>query len=95
MEAVRGEGRFVVATFRLTERSGPGARPCDGAGNLAATAFLIEHRRIVEWLRAAGPGRTPDNDDTRRSRRGDSNPWPTTYKVVALPAELLRRGHRV
>ena len=27
------------------------------------------------------------------SRRGDSNPWPTLYKSVALPAELLRRAH--
>src|SRR3712207_3896744 len=25
-----------------------------------------------------------------RSRRGDSNPWPTAYKAVALPAELRR-----
>src|SRR6185436_13180436 len=26
----------------------------------------------------------------RQSRRGDSNPWPTLYKSVALPTELLR-----
>src|SRR5438093_13245352 len=30
-----------------------------------------------------------------RSRRRDSNPRPTAYKAVALPAELLRRATQV
>jgi hypothetical protein len=55
VEAVRGQGWFVIATFRLTERSGPGARPCTGAGNLAATAFLIEDKHITQWLREPDP----------------------------------------
>jgi hypothetical protein len=62
VDAVRGQGRFVVATFRLTERSGPGARPCGAVGNLAATAFLIQDRHIVEWLREPDPIQPPDQD---------------------------------
>jgi hypothetical protein len=62
VEAVRGQGWFVVATFRLTERTGPGARPCTGAGNRARTAFLIEDKHIVQWLREPDPVQPPDND---------------------------------
>jgi hypothetical protein len=58
VEAVRGQDSFVIATFKLTERTGPGARPCTGAGNLAATAFLIEKDHIVQWLREPDP--TPE-----------------------------------
>jgi hypothetical protein len=61
VETERGEGLFVIATFRLTQRSGPGARPCDGEGNLAITAFLIEKRQIVQWLREPDPIQ-PDSD---------------------------------
>ena len=53
----RGDGSFVVATFRLTERPGPGRR----GGRLAATAFLIEKRHIVQWLRQPDPVQ-PDDD---------------------------------
>ncbi len=55
VEAVRGQGWFVRATFKLTERTGPGARPCTGAGNMAETIFLIENRHIVQWLRQPDP----------------------------------------
>jgi hypothetical protein len=41
---------LVLATFRLTERPGPGS--CgSGAGETAQTAFLIEDGEIVEWRR--------------------------------------------
>jgi hypothetical protein len=54
VKAKRGKDSFVVATFRLTERPGRGS--CgDGVDHLAATAFLIENRHIVQWLRAADP----------------------------------------
>jgi hypothetical protein len=44
------EGEFTIATFRLTERPGPGS--CgDGTGALARTEFLIEDDLIVEWRR--------------------------------------------
>jgi hypothetical protein len=62
VETERGEGRFVIATFRLTERTGPGARPCGAVGNLADTAFLIEDRHIVQWLRQPDPIQPPDSD---------------------------------
>ena len=46
-------GRFIAATFRLTERPG-GA--CDGgAGQLARTAFVIRDGKIVEWRRLTNP----------------------------------------
>jgi hypothetical protein len=51
-ELVRAEehGRFVLATFRLTERPGPGT--CgSGVGETAQTDFLIEDGRIAEWRR--------------------------------------------
>ena len=47
-------GRYVLATFELTERPGPGE--CgDGVGLEARTAFLIEDGEISEWRRAPGP----------------------------------------
>jgi hypothetical protein len=64
VDTMRGRGWFVIATFRLTERRGPGAQPCDGAGNLALTAFLIEKRHIVQWLRQPDPISPPDDHRT-------------------------------
>ena len=49
------EGDFVVATFELTERPGPGS--CgSGTGAAAQTAFVIEDGRIVEWRRVGAGG---------------------------------------
>ena len=61
VKTIRGKGSFVVATFRLTERPGPG-RCGGGVGRLADTAFLIERRHIVQWLRGPDP---PQPDDKR------------------------------
>jgi hypothetical protein len=55
VETERGEDSLVLATFTLTQRTGPGARPCTGKGNLVATKFLIEKHRIKQWLRAPDP----------------------------------------
>jgi hypothetical protein len=45
------QGEFVVATFELTERPGPGE--CGpGVGETARTAFVIEDGKIAEWVRA-------------------------------------------
>jgi hypothetical protein len=45
---------FVVTTFVLTERPGPGT--CGQAtGQRARTTFLIRHHKIVEWLRLPDP----------------------------------------
>lgn len=49
------EGELTVATFRLTERPGPGF--CgNGVGAEARTAFRIEDSKIVEWRRVAAEG---------------------------------------
>jgi len=56
-----GEGEFTTATFRLTERPGPGT--CGpGTGQTAETAFVIRDGEIVEWRRVGvgqptAPGR--------------------------------------
>jgi hypothetical protein len=55
-KVIRAEdtGAFVVATFRLTERPGPG-RCGSGTGGEASTAFLIRRRHIVQWRRVVEP----------------------------------------
>jgi hypothetical protein len=56
------QGQFTTATFRLTERPGPGN--CGpGTGASAKTSFVIRDGKIVEWRRvdaggAEAPGRT-------------------------------------
>lgn len=56
------EGELTLATFRLTERPGPGT--CgDGVGNQALTEFRIEDGLISEWRRAVpadGDGAGPE-----------------------------------
>jgi hypothetical protein len=47
-------GRYVAATFKLTER--PGGACGKGTGSEAATAFLIRGGKIAEWRRVALPG---------------------------------------
>ena len=48
------QGQFTTATFRLTERPGPGI--CGpGAGEIAKTSFVIRDGRIAQWRRV-GPG---------------------------------------
>ncbi len=45
-------GRFTTATFRLTERSGPGSGGCGpGVGQTAQTSFVIRDGKIVQWRR--------------------------------------------
>ena len=78
VDAVRGEGKFVIATFRLTERSGPGAQPGCSVGALAATAILIEDKHIVQWLREPDPVQPPDNDTSLEPERGLE---PLTYDL--------------
>jgi hypothetical protein len=49
----RPDGRYIAATFRLTER--PGGDCGSGVGELARTAFLIRGDKIVEWHRLPDP----------------------------------------
>jgi hypothetical protein len=53
---------FIIATFELTERPGPG--DCGtGVGVTAQTAFLIEDGLIVEWRRVDGePAADPSTE---------------------------------
>jgi hypothetical protein len=49
------QGAFTTATFRLTERPGPGT--CGpGTGEIAKTAFVIHRERIAEWRRVGAGG---------------------------------------
>jgi hypothetical protein len=55
---VRAEtiGEFTAATFRLTERPGPGTCGA-GAGEIAKTSFVIRGGKIAQWRRVgAGTG---------------------------------------
>jgi limonene-1,2-epoxide hydrolase len=48
-------GDFTTATFRLTERPGPGL--CgNGTGQTAMTSFVIRKGKIAEWRRVGLPG---------------------------------------
>jgi hypothetical protein len=44
-------GRFITATFRLTER--PGGACGAGAGRTARTTFVIRDGKIAEWRRVS------------------------------------------
>ena len=57
---------YLIAVFRLTDRSGPGAiKSCPGKGNRAATAFKIVKGHIAEWRRVLLP-----------SEKGSATPAP-------------------
>jgi len=51
----RPAGRFIAATFRLTDRPGGGCG--SGVGQLARTAFVIRGGKIVQWQRLPNPPR--------------------------------------
>ena len=54
---VQHDGRYVVGTFRLTERSG---HTCAAAGQLARVAFVIRARHFTEWRQVPDrPGAPP------------------------------------
>jgi limonene-1,2-epoxide hydrolase len=49
------QGQLTTATFRLTERPGPGT--CGpGTGSAAKTSFVIRDGKIVEWRRVGAGG---------------------------------------
>lgn len=55
LRTVRHHG-YVIATFRLVDRMGPGAvHPCGGKGAEASTAFKIVAGHIAEWRRVPTP----------------------------------------
>ena len=54
---VRAEtaGQFTTATFRLTERPGPGTCGA-GTGGIAKTSFVIHDGKITQWRRVGSGG---------------------------------------
>jgi len=51
-------GEFTTATFRLTERPGPGV--CGpGVGGVAKTSFVIRDGKIVQWRRVGAASGAP------------------------------------
>ncbi len=51
-------GEFTTATFRLTERPGPGVCGA-GVGGVAKTSFVIRDGKIVQWRRVGAGGGAP------------------------------------
>ena len=62
LEETSAEGRFITATFKLTDR--PGQGPCPGSGSFAQTSFVIEDGAIVEWRRVAVPSEQDSGQTT-------------------------------
>jgi hypothetical protein len=50
---------FFIATFRLTERPGPG-KCGSGTGETARTAFRVRNDHITDWLRVQDIESAPD-----------------------------------
>ena len=68
--ATARHGAYTFATFRLTDRVGGDCGP--GAGELAATAFLIHDHKIVEWRRLPDPGGGQQGPSTPTPAPGQS-----------------------
>ena len=58
----RSVNRFVIGTFKLTER--PGGACGTGTGALAEVAFLIRHHHINQWVRLADPPQASSTPDS-------------------------------
>jgi ketosteroid isomerase-like protein len=57
---VQHDGRYVVGTFRLTQRAG---HTCTAAGQLTRVAFVIRAHRFTEWRQVPDtPGASPGPD---------------------------------
>ncbi len=56
-------GKYTIATFKLTERPGPG-RCGNGVGEFAKTAFVIHDGRITEWRRVVDQGPVTEPQST-------------------------------
>ena len=62
VETERGPKGFVIVTFVLTERPGPGT--CGtGVGAKARTAFRIRRHHITDWIRLSDPPAEPEPDN--------------------------------
>jgi len=59
-ESAERDKRYVVATFRLTNRRDRPGACAQGVGQLARTLFLLREGKIVQWIRAADPPQDGD-----------------------------------
>jgi hypothetical protein len=58
---VQHDGRYIVGTFRLTQRAG---HTCTGVGELARVAFVIRAHHFTEWRQVPDtPGASPGPDE--------------------------------
>jgi ketosteroid isomerase-like protein/predicted small lipoprotein YifL len=58
---VQHDGRYIVGTFRLTQRAG---HTCTAAGELARVAFVIRAHHFTEWRQVPDtPGASPGPDE--------------------------------
>jgi ketosteroid isomerase-like protein/predicted small lipoprotein YifL len=58
---VQHDGRYIVGTFRLTQRAG---HTCTAAGQLARVAFVIRAHHFTEWRQVPDtPGASPGPDE--------------------------------
>jgi hypothetical protein len=80
------EGEITTATFRLTERPGPGSCGA-GTGNTAKTAFLIEDGLIVEWRRADLPEDEIPGQIAGRDRNAGHGNGPREHRERSVYAE--------
>jgi hypothetical protein len=70
--AVQHNGRFIIGTFRLTERPG---QVCQASGQLVRVAFVILSRHFTEWREipdtpGAAPGPSKPEDPETLPRPG-------------------------
>jgi ketosteroid isomerase-like protein len=69
---VQHDGRFIIGTFRLTERPG---QTCQASGQLVRVAFVILQRHFTEWREipdtpGAAPGPSKPEDPETLPRPG-------------------------
>ena len=75
---------------RRAQRDQPRRRRLDHADRGRPHVQPPDSRRAASRSPAGARSRPRSSSSRPESRRGDSNPWPTLYKSVALPTELLR-----
>src|SRR3954469_15978455 len=70
---VQHDGRYVVGTFRLTQRAG---HTCTAAGQLARVAFVIRGHHFTEWRQVPDTPGAPPGPDQPESDLPPAGPLP-------------------
>ena len=79
---VQHDGRFIIGTFRLTERPG---QTCQASGQLVRVAIVIVQRHFTEWREipdtpGAAPGRRSRRIPRRSRAPGDDGERPSSTR---------------